>query len=364
MKRKVGLALLVVAVALSLGLVAAPVGASTVPGLVGLWHLDESSGTTAYDSTVNGNDGTLLPSSSPPIWVYGKFGKALSFDGDEDCVQLPASNSILNTNTFTVEAWFRTSVNHVPYGGNEGRIVNLHWKDTESTAVSLYVEQGKIGLLYHPGSMNHQWVKYDVNYYDHVWHHIAVTYDATTYKLYYDGSMVKSEANSFGGFGTYPGYLGTYNSSGRFFDGLIDEVRIWNIALTADQIALSAKGSVTWLPPVTNDAFILKDGTTLPLKFQISENGTLVNSQQPVFLEVAGPVGFTTVSIQLGEGVESLRWNADECYYIANLKTKDGNWPAGEYTATVIMSGVIINPVQYFYLSAVKGVGRGNSGKT
>ena len=238
-----------------------------LPDLVGLWHLDEGTGTTAYDSSGNTNDGTLMGDTS---WTSGKFGDALSFDGDGDYVKLPSSKTILNTDTFTIEAWFKTSVNHPAYGGKEGRLVNLHWKDTASTAVSLYVEQDKIGLLYHEGSMYHVFVKHEVNYFDNTWHHIAVTYDATTYKLYYDGVEVESQAGDFGGFGTYPAYLGTYNGSQRFFNGLIDEVRIWNTALTSDQLILYGFGGLMapYAPP---EEKTFKVGRTIPLKWQFTD---------------------------------------------------------------------------------------------
>ena len=233
---------------------------------VGLWHLDEGTGTTAYDSSGNPNDGTLMGDTS---WTSGKFANALSFDGDGDYVQLPASNTILNTNTFTIEAWFRTSVNHPVYGGTEGRLVNLHWKDTASTAVSLYVEEDKIGLLYHKGSMQHVFVKHEVDYFDNVWHHIAVTYDATTYRLYYDGVEVESQAGDFGGFGTYPAYLGTYNGSQRFFNGLIDEVRIWNVALLPNQLAFYGFNGL--LAPYVAPPKAFKIGRSIPLKWQYTD---------------------------------------------------------------------------------------------
>ena len=234
--------------------------------LVGLWHFDEGSGVaTVADSSGNGNTGTVVGATTG---VAGKFDNALSFDGDGDYVQLPASNTILNTDTFTIEAWFKTSVNHPVYGGKEGRLVNLHWKDTASTAVSLYVEQDKIGLLYHKGSMQHVFVKREVDYFDNVWHHIAVTYDATTYRLYYDGVEIASQAGDFGGFGTYPAYLGTYNGSQRFFNGLIDEVRIWKVALLPNQLGFYGFNGL--LPPyVETKAF--KAGRSIPLKWQYTD---------------------------------------------------------------------------------------------
>ena len=198
--------------------------------LVALWHFDDD----ADDSSGNLNHGSLMGDTS---WTSGKFGNALSFDGDGDYVQLPASNTILDTDTFTIEAWFKTSVNH-PAEGKEGRLITLYKSATASTALSLYVEKDKIGLLYYNGTA-HVWMKFTVNYHDDVWHHIAVTYDAITYNLYYDGTKVESWDDDFGWFGACPASLGDYISSERFFNGLIDEVRIWNEALGPDAILQS-----------------------------------------------------------------------------------------------------------------------------
>ena len=261
--------------------------------LVGLWHLDEGSGITAFDSSGNTNDGTLMGDT---IWTSGKFGDALIFDGDGDYVHLPDSNAILSTNTFTIEAWFKTSVNHPPYGGTEGRLVNLHWKSTASTAVSLYVEANKIGLLYHKGSMQHVWVKHTVNYYDNMWHHIAVTYDATIYRLYYDGVEIASRADAFGGFGTYPAYLGTYNGSERFFNGAIDEVRIWDIALAEDQL-----GSVI---------------VAMDIKPQSCPNPLNVKNQGVLPVAILGTADFDVTEIDPAsvklEGAAPLRWALED----------------------------------------------------
>ena len=69
-------------------------------GLVGGWHFDEGSGSVAKDSSGNGNDGTIHGAT----WVDGKFGKALSFDGEDDYVSVttPLTNV---ENTFTMELW-------------------------------------------------------------------------------------------------------------------------------------------------------------------------------------------------------------------------------------------------------------------
>jgi hypothetical protein len=79
-----------------------PVGISD--GLVGYWSFDEGSGTTASDSSGNRNDGTVYGAN----WTDGKFGKALSFDGIDDYVTVPASLSFNNiSDAVTIAAWVK-----------------------------------------------------------------------------------------------------------------------------------------------------------------------------------------------------------------------------------------------------------------
>jgi len=73
--------------------------------VVGLWHFDESEGTTASDSSGNGIHGTLTNMSPPDCWVSGMFGNALSFDGVNDYVDCGSSSSLDFTTNVTIEAW-------------------------------------------------------------------------------------------------------------------------------------------------------------------------------------------------------------------------------------------------------------------
>lgn len=200
------------------------------------------------------------------------------------------------------------------------------------------------------------------------WYHVAVTHDSSHTRLYINGQLDIEET---------PG--GTIMDLGkdvkvgwddfapdRYFNGMIDEVRIWCGALTAEEIensynGVSPTGSVMWLPPITNSDFALQDGTTLPLKFQLFENDVLLTDMQDVSLELEGPAPFVTRAYELGDGADNLRWDAETCSYIVNLKTKDGEWPEGTYTATVIVGGFVYGDIT-FALSTEKGVGRGNGG--
>jgi len=73
----------------------------------GSWHFDENLGTTAYDTSGNNNDGAI----NGATWTTGKFGSALSFDGENDYVEVPhsASLDITSKEAWTIEAWLKWS---------------------------------------------------------------------------------------------------------------------------------------------------------------------------------------------------------------------------------------------------------------
>ena len=161
---------------------------------------------------------------------------ALDFDGIDDNVQTTAP-SITGTNARTVEAWIKTSTNYNPStGGTQGVIVdmgsmtngqrftvNLLWSN------SLRVEIGGNGIS---GSTA-------IN--DGNWHHIAVVYDptlSTKVYLYIDGSLETSGNFSAVTMNTSTSTIriGRRVDNNNYFDGSIDEVRIWNIARSASDI--------------------------------------------------------------------------------------------------------------------------------
>ena len=72
------------------------------PDLVAHWKLDDGSGTTAIDSSGNGNDGTFV---GDPQWVAGKLGGALDFDGDGDYVDFGNDTIFDITDAFSLTLW-------------------------------------------------------------------------------------------------------------------------------------------------------------------------------------------------------------------------------------------------------------------
>ncbi|OGO16847.1 MAG: hypothetical protein A2Z15_02700 [Chloroflexi bacterium RBG_16_50_11] len=254
-------------------------------------HLEETAGgvNAITDSTANGNHGT--DNNTPTFGATGRIDGAITLTkASSEYIQLPASNQILSTGNFTIEAWFNTSTNHPAYGIGtmEGRIVNFHHSAVSGTTVSLYVEQDMIGLLYYTGSA-YVWVKYTVNYHDSVYHHIAVTYNSSTYRLYYDGVQVASSANTSGGFGTFPAFIGAHNTAAgqRFFDGTVDEVRVSSAPYSADWIktgynnqnnpasffSLGPEQNAFVTPTVTTNNATLVEETTTTLNGYLNSDG-------------------------------------------------------------------------------------------
>lgn len=199
------------------------VGASPGPGLAGLWHLDEGSGTTAYDSSSNGNDGTL----------EGGFGNALSFDGVDDYVEV-AHDASLEPSEITIEAW----------------IYPLSWDHTP-TAVALATKRTAYGNGYFlfwyasTSTINFDWGgstganRWNTGYNPplNTWTHLAVTRSSAGRALYVNGALYSSTTH-VGAPANVPTTsalrVGYDSFEARYpFKGSIDEVRLSNVVRTS-----------------------------------------------------------------------------------------------------------------------------------
>jgi hypothetical protein len=233
-----------ISIVLVLGLTTTVANAEIADGLVAYWPLDEGGGTTTSDLSGNGNDGTL---NGGPIWVEGKFGGALNFDGSDDHVDC-GNPSILDfgTSDFTISAWIKTTnaLGETIFG-NGG-------DDGGGIRVRLYVE-GNPGVKI---LVDDDFSKYDpegsIAVLDGQWHHIVGMRRRTALRVYIDG--VEDEGATAHGESTIPAdydlsgtsqhnaYIGaqTSNASGnliKYFGGLIDDVALWSRALTVEEIS-------------------------------------------------------------------------------------------------------------------------------
>ncbi|MHC4153385.1 MAG: S8 family serine peptidase [Planctomycetota bacterium] len=197
--------------------------------LVGWWQFDEGDGNTAYDSAGD-NDGNLV---GDPCWVPGYIGTyALDFDDMNDYVQVPDDNSLDITGSITVVGWARAAA--VPdstesqggwgkwdyYADKRSYLVrtdssNAWHADICTQNGSFSVEGGLITLE---------------------WQHIAMTYDGSWTRLFIDGG--EADAASVSGqilVTNQDVEIARYDDN-SYFSGTIDDVRIYERALCAEEI--------------------------------------------------------------------------------------------------------------------------------
>ena len=193
-----------------------------LPGsLNALYTFNEGSGAIANDSSGNGNHGTI----NGATWTTGISGGALSLDGFNDYVDLgnPAN---LQPGTVSLSVWFKTTA-------TGGRIIR---KRTYGYGLDV-LPTGKISFWINNAAAARFTATSPNAYNDNTWHHAVGVYGGSLVKLYIDGLQVAS-ANAgaiFYGAGAIAiGRDGDYN--GSYFKGLIDDVRIFQSELSAQEV--------------------------------------------------------------------------------------------------------------------------------
>jgi hypothetical protein len=188
------------------------------PGPVGHWKMDEKSGTTAYDISGNGNHGTL---TNGPTWTEGKYGGAVEFDGVDDYVN---TNLSVNSNQMTIETWIKPN----SILGEDTGIMG-----TNSSGFA--IGQRQDGILFVWQAWGNHWSWYGFLEADK-WTHIAVTVNDLTIKTYVDGKHIGSATSELEFSETSSIFKIGTNPWANYFDGSIDDVRIYNYARTQKQI--------------------------------------------------------------------------------------------------------------------------------
>jgi len=207
-------------------------------GLVGYWPFDEGSGTIAYDYSGNGNNGTLCNGSTcgvqGPTWTTGKVGGALSFDGVDDYVNV-GNNAILQVSTdITVVAWVK-----FPTVSAVGIAVGKYGNSGESGWILLHTSAGNFKFDGRDGSGSYRSSGPSQEIDDNQWHHVGGQRKGSIWKIFVDG--VQANSNNVVTSGSIAAaldnvYIGRYSLPGYIFNGLIDDVRIYNRALSDAEI--------------------------------------------------------------------------------------------------------------------------------
>jgi hypothetical protein len=222
----------------------------------------------AYDASGNGNNGTVNGS----ILTNDRFGKpsaAYSFDGSNDYIDLNYLDTLNNLSSFTLSAWCKSSTNNVIFG---------HWNSTSNPtgAVGLNLNistDNKIYIDMVAGQSYNSNIQIDTS----IWNLICLSFDGNQtsnqdkIKLYLNGHLIsvnlngntvpnqignKSNSTFFGARGIGPGGIGGYNN------GLLDDIGIWNRALTEQEITSLYNGNICFETVRVTDTLVINVNRT------------------------------------------------------------------------------------------------------
>ena len=194
-------------------------------GLVAYWSFDEGGGDTAYDYSGNSNDGTIYDAA----WVTGVSGAALEFDGENAYVEVPYDAVLDDYPPISVACWVKIpdlSTEHIIIL-NKGNC----WAPVINSSRQFWVDMPGLTpqQVFSPNAL-------PVN----TWQHLALVYDGSQVRLYENGSESVSEAvTGVLAADTHPLMIGANSPdpyTSYIFRGLIDEVRIYDRALSEEEI--------------------------------------------------------------------------------------------------------------------------------
>ncbi|HYF51877.1 MAG TPA: LamG-like jellyroll fold domain-containing protein, partial [Planctomycetota bacterium] len=242
---------------------------ATDPRLIAHWKLNEATGTRASDSSGNDNHGTLV---NGPVWSPGRLEGGLKCDGINDFVESPNKPSLNPAAQLTLSAW----VNMAELNATSKAVI----AKTSSLGAQyclVILPKGRLRATVANSGVSGVTVLAPGR-----WYHLAVTYDGVALKLYVNGvldsSVAKSGAMTDCGANVRVGQ-GTGTES-LYFSGTLDDVRIYNQALTAGEInglAFPAAAAASAVPVII-DLGTYSTGERLKLKLPLPE--TLTSSRK------------------------------------------------------------------------------------
>ncbi len=220
---------------------------ATDPSLILYFSFDELDGNWTIDHSQYENQGRLVGN---PQLVDGKFGKALEFNGETDAVEVPHHSSLNVTEAVTVMAWIYTPRQNHPRSNWQGILAK---GDQHPRSYSFYTERGGTLQLALDNSAATTIVEVDGVPIQHSegniasegtfelneWQHVAGRIANGERQFWINGQRAGTSevVTPFPGFAdTASVLIGDTHETNRNFQGMIDEVRIWNRALSEDEI--------------------------------------------------------------------------------------------------------------------------------
>lgn len=348
-------------------------GAFGQTGLVAAYSFDEGTGSAAGDSSGNGNTGAITNATWAPA---GKYGRALSFNGTNALVSIPSSASLNLTTGMTLEAWVNPSVSRSSWGDIVWKADALYFLEGTSTnggrpAAGAKNASGTWTDAYGPSAL-------PVN----TWTHLAATYDGSFVRLYVNGVEVAAAARTGNLLAsTQPLFIGGNTIYGYYFAGMIDDVRVYNRALTQTEIQNDMNRPVGGAAPpsscdLNGDSVVNSADVTLAVDMTIGAapcTATLVGAnvcnaalvQQVVNGALGGPCGTAGTPPPVARTV-TLTWTASVSSGVAGYRVFRGTVSGGPYTqitsspvsgVSYVDSTVESGRTYYYVVTAVDAAG-------
>ena len=303
--------------------------------LVGAWGFDEATGPSVTDASGRGNTGTITGATRT---ASGRHGAALTFDGVNDWVTVPDSAPLDLTTRATVEAWVNPTAL-----GTAWRTAVLK-EQPGQLVYGLYANNDlgrPSGHLYTTGDLfSNGTAPLALN----TWSHLAMTWDGTTQRLFVNGTQVATRALG----GTLVNSAGALRFGGNgvwseWFAGSLDEIRVYDRALTQAQLQADMNTPVSCGGPPPQPALAVSPGT---LSFTATQGG-------------ANPAAQSFDVTNTGGG--TLNWSAAESASWLTLSAGSGTAPS-TVTATPSITGLA--PGTYATQITVSAAGATGSPKT
>ncbi len=197
--------------------------------IVGFWQFDDAQGAIARDVSSGGHDGLLVNS---PQWTAGRLGGGLRFDPNLTAVEIPTDGFRIDEGTISLwanaAAFYNTKhflFGHVAADGGWSNRIQLFTNNT-----------GELRLGFGDAAYLHTGIKTLQTW---QWYHIVLTWDHSVYSVYVNGLL--RATGSYSGFTALNSYADIGNNGKRdmrieSFDGIIDEVCVYNRALSGDEV--------------------------------------------------------------------------------------------------------------------------------
>lgn len=264
------------------------------PTLVGCWQMEENGGTVLIDGSSFGNDAGL---TGTPAWVDGKINKSLSLDGLTYAI-IPHNPTLGMADAISLAAWVKPTINGTQYIIKKG---NRSVSPPSGFELSLATASGSTGAFFFRINDNST-CRVDSNvtyntYFDN-WVHVAATYDKETLHIYVNGVLVDDSSTPC----TVPIEIdttkdlaiGSQSDGGSRFTGWLDDVRIYNRALSLSEIQLLA--GVT--PPT-----ITSNGGGDTATVSVAENSTAVTT-----VTASDPDAGASLTYSISGGADAARF--------------------------------------------------------